>query len=337
HEELSSFQSLPGGLTIKKKSDPLHKFQAPVKPALPAGLNRLAGSKTSPAGGLSTRRPGSDLSESLIAALTGANATPKLLPGSDGRIPQIATPMVPDVFTGGDNSWETDPQLDRDWYNNEESGAMDLDSHHQFFEYENYYKQKEEELAKTQTQKKMTAKQAQFNRDNDLWETNRMLTSGVVQRSESAMDDDDGEGRVHILVRDLKPPFLDGKMVYTKQIEPVQSVKDPTADLAVFSRAGSKVVRERREQEERRKATSKFNLEGTNLGNIMGIQKKAEKGEDPEAEVDYKGESQFSSFLKDKTDAVSAFARNKTLSEQREYLPVFAVREELLSVIRDNQ
>ena len=59
-------------------------------------------------------------------------------------------------------------------------------------------------------------------------------------------------------MRDLKPPFLDGKMVFTKQLEAVQSVKDPTSDLAVFARAGSKIVRERREQEERRKVKISF-------------------------------------------------------------------------------
>ena len=33
---------------------------------------------------------------------------------------------------------------------------------------------------------------------------------------------------------------------------------------------------------------------------------------------------------------VSEFARKKTLTQQRQYLPVFAVREELLKIIRDN-
>ncbi|KAI8835127.1 P-loop containing nucleoside triphosphate hydrolase protein [Chytridium lagenaria] len=212
---------------------------------------------------------------------------------------------------------------------------MDDDIHHEFIEYEQYYTQKEEELKKTQV-KKQTAKQAQYNRDNDLWETNRLLTSGVAQRAEADSNEDDSEGRVHILVRDIKPPFLDGKMVYTKQLEPIQSVKDPTADLAIIARNGSRLVRERREQEERRKAASKFNLEGTNLGNIMGIVKPKESDEPAATGDDFKGESQFSTHMKEKTDAVSSFARSKTLAEQREYLPVFAVREELLSIIRDN-
>lgn len=55
-----------------------------------------------------------------------------------------------------------------------------------------------------------------------------------------------------------------------------------------------------------------------------------------EGEEDYKGESKFASHLKTGT-GVSAFSKSRTLKEQREYLPAFACREELLKVIRDNQ
>jgi pre-mRNA-splicing factor ATP-dependent RNA helicase DHX38/PRP16 len=34
---------------------------------------------------------------------------------------------------------------------------------------------------------------------------------------------------------------------------------------------------------------------------------------------------------------VSSFAKNRTLKEQREYLPAFACRSEILKVIRENQ
>lgn len=36
------------------------------------------------------------------------------------------------------------------------------------------------------------------------------------------------------------------------------------------------------------------------------------------------------------TEAVSDFALEKSIKEQREYLPVFAVRQKMLNVIRDN-
>jgi pre-mRNA-splicing factor ATP-dependent RNA helicase DHX38/PRP16 len=83
---------------------------------------------------------------------------------------------------------------------------------------------------------------------------------------------------------------------------------------------------------------------GTTLGNVLGVptmteeEKQAQlKDKGMESEVDYKKGSQFSSHLKDKSDAVSSFARTKSIREQREFLPVFTVRNELLKVVRDHQ
>ncbi|KAK9727570.1 Pre-mRNA-splicing factor ATP-dependent RNA helicase PRP16 [Basidiobolus ranarum] len=267
--------------------------------------------------------------------------TPQVASTSYGQI-QMEYPDEPDIHEEEQGNWEEEQtKLDREWYNLEETGTMD-ETHNPFAEYEDYYKKKEEEFAKKQA-KKLSVRQKQYNEDNDLWETNRMLTSGVVQRREVDMDfDEDNEGRVHLLVHDLKPPFLDGRMVYTKQLEGVQPVRDPTSDMALFARKGSTLVREKREQAERQKATAKyFELAGTALGNVMGIKKEGETKDisnDADGdEVNVRGDSQFATHLKTSTDAVSTFARSKTLREQREYLPAFAVREQLLQIIRDNQ
>ncbi|KAI3478301.1 hypothetical protein L1887_59777 [Cichorium endivia] len=84
--------------------------------------------------------------------------------------------------------------------------------------------------------------------------------------------DDDAESRVHLLVHDLKPPFLDGKTVFTKQLEPINPVKDGLSDMAVFARKGSRLVRETREKAERAKAAGKVAaMGGTTLGNILGV------------------------------------------------------------------
>ncbi|CAG8493973.1 14631_t:CDS:10, partial [Acaulospora colombiana] len=239
----------------------------------------------------------------------------------------------PDKF-----QWEEHQrQLDREWYNIEEtSNAMD-DTHNPFADYSDYVQKKEEELAQRQL-KKLSARQEQYNKDNELWETNRMLTSGVVQRREMDLDfEDDSETRVHLLVHDIKPPFLDGRMVFTKQLEAVQSVKDPTSDLSVFSRKGSQLVKEKREQMERQKAAKNVvDIAGTSLGNLMGIKATDDNSAAPitnkTGEIeDPKGESQFASHLK-ASEAASSFSRSKTLREQREFLPAFAVREEFLRI-----
>lgn len=81
-----------------------------------------------------------------------------------------------------------------------------------------------------------------------------MQTSGVLQRGGVDDDfDDDSDSKVHVLVHDLKPPFLDGTVAYTKQLDPINPVKDGTSDMATFSKKGSALVRERRERQEREK------------------------------------------------------------------------------------
>ncbi|KAG8913730.1 DEAH-box RNA helicase prp16 [Tulasnella sp. 408] len=236
--------------------------------------------------------------------------------------------------------WEEEQvRLDRDWYMASEGGAMD-EEYNPLAQYDDLDAKRSEELERKQV-KRISAKQAQYNRDNDMWETNRLLTSGVAQRKEVDLDfEDDSEATVHVLVHDLKPPFLDGTTVFTKQLEPINPIRDPTSDLAIFSRKGSALVKEKREQAERAKAAAKLaNIGGTALGNIMGVKDEdaeAERKEAEEAEGDVKGDSKFATHLKAQA-ATSAFAKSRTLKEQREYLPAFACREELMGVIRDNQ
>lgn len=67
-----------------------------------------------------------------------------------------------------------------------------------------------------------------------------MVTGGAVKLrdNESAADQNFRDNielednRVMLLVHDIKPPFLDGREAFTKQIQPVQVVRDPTSDFA---------------------------------------------------------------------------------------------------------
>jgi pre-mRNA-splicing factor ATP-dependent RNA helicase DHX38/PRP16 len=53
-----------------------------------------------------------------------------------------------------------------------------------------------------------------------------MLTSGVVQAIDLDEDfEEESTARVHLLVHNIVPPFLDGRIVFTKQPEPVIPVK----------------------------------------------------------------------------------------------------------------
>ena len=49
-----------------------------------------------------------------------------------------------------------------------------------------------------------------------------MLRSGVVAQVNVDEDfEEETEGRVHLQVQNIVPPFLDGRIVFTKQPEPV--------------------------------------------------------------------------------------------------------------------
>ena len=238
---------------------------------------------------------------------------------------------------GWDEDEETD--IDREWYLQDDEGGVAGDAdHNPFAQYEDMHGQVSNVLARRQ--QRMTARQAQYNVDLDAWEKSRLQSGGVGGRQAVRDDlDDHDENRIHLLVHNLRPPFLDGKTTYTKQLAPVSPVRDPTSDLAVFAMKGSRLVKEHREQAERAKAAGRVaSLKGTQLGNIMGV--KDDDDEDTtKSKIDPsrdQGDSKFATHIK-KAQGASAFSRNKSLREQRQYLPAFACRDDLLRVIRENQ
>ncbi|KAG7141997.1 Pre-mRNA-splicing factor ATP-dependent RNA helicase prp16 like protein [Verticillium longisporum] len=261
---------------------------------------------------------------------------------STPRAEHASTPG-PDVPQPTD---EDTKALDRDWYAGDEFGGHVFgdDMHNPFGnDYSAWEKEHQEAVKAEKMSSRYDARREQRNKDNDAWETNRMLVSGVAQRRDMAADFDDEEAtRMHLLVHELRPPFLDGRTIFTKQLEPVPAVRDYQSDMAVFSRKGSKVVKEARQQRERqRQAQEATSMKGTALGNLMGV-----KEEDGDSAMAIAGEedapdgetsNKFSDHMKKKAEGGSDFSRTKTLQEQRQYLPAFAVREDLMRVIRENQ
>uniref|UniRef100_A0A1J3JE29 RNA helicase n=1 Tax=Noccaea caerulescens TaxID=107243 RepID=A0A1J3JE29_NOCCA len=247
---------------------------------------------------------------------------------------------------------EMEYNADRAWYDTDEGNSVfDSDSASFFLGDEASLQKKEAELAKRLVRKdgsKMSLAQSkkysQLNADNAQWEDRQLLRSGAVRGTEVQTEfDSEEERKAILLVHDTKPPFLDGRVVFTKQAEPVMPVKDPTSDMAIISRKGSGLVREIREKQSMHKSRQRFwELAGSNLGNILGVEKSAEQIDadtaevGDEGEVDFKGEAKFAQHMK-KGEAVSEFSMSKTMAEQRQYLPIFSVRDELLQVIRENQ
>lgn len=247
---------------------------------------------------------------------------------------------------------EMEYNSDRSWYDREEGSATyDADSSSFYLGDEASYQKKEVELAKrlmrsdgSMMSRAQSKRHSQMSADKQQWEDRQLLRSGAVRGTEVQTEfDNEEENKVILLVHDTKPPFLDGRVVFTKQADPVMPLKDPTSDMAIISRKGSGLVREIREKQSMNKSRQRFwELAGSKLGDILGVQKTAEQidadkavvGED--GEIDFKEEAKFAQHLK-KDEAVSDFAKTKTLAQQRQYLPIYSVRDELLQVIRENQ
>lgn len=245
---------------------------------------------------------------------------------SPGPLPEPPSSALDQV------EWEQDARgVDREWYNLDEGGTEVTGDG--FDGYDDYADREAELIAKAGggaggagagagggPRKRVTARQAARNAENDQWERNQLALSGVTgERRQLDFDnlDDDEESRVHLLVHDLKPPFLDGRMAFTKQLEPINPIKDPTSDLAVFAKKGSQLVMERRAQREREKVSTDFflslffllsgsarqkglsltgfrhllqaaakaaSLAGTALGNIMGVKEEADQQQPSDCE-----------------------------------------------------
>lgn len=206
------------------------------------------------------------------------------------------------------------------------------------------YQMMEQQLSvKNDQRERLSLKQRQKSEEQNKWEINRMVTSGVFRVNSIRFDvEEDDDKRVVLMVHDHKPPFLEGMRFTAGQTEPIQIVKDLTSDMAKLSKKGSVLLRTIRESNDRGKMRERFwELAGSKLGDLLNIKKREESNDtaefDEEGNVDYKKSSQYQLSMLKKNEAVSDFSKKKTMQEQREYLPVYSVRTELIKLIHDNK
>ena len=216
--------------------------------------------------------------------------------------------------------WEAEQaRLDRSWYDMEEGGYQDQGSDPFMMN-----ASKVEELETKRSKEKMvkagvSQRKAGLNEDRDRWEEGRLISSGVVtQLANHSMDfDDSTEARTQLMVHDTKPPFLDGRNVFTRQQKMVLPVKDPTAVMSQVARKGSMLLREVRDKKDQDKSRAKFwELAGSKMGDAMGMKKKEKREtreealeEDEDGELNYKKDSQYGAMKK--STAQSTFAKRR--------------------------
>ena len=247
------------------------------------------------------------------------------------------------------NDWE----LDNQWYDQEE-GEVNRKENLGFQANEKELEDMEESLAAKNKAQSLSQlrKQERFLEQNK-WEVQKMLDSGVFQLADHSYETEIDSKRVVLKVQDIKPAFLKEKRVEAKLSTSISPLKDPNSDFAVVCKQGSAILKSIRERNERMKQQSSkiFEISGSRLANVLKLNadtNAAPLSEDVE-QVDYKKSCQyagvFSSIQDEKKQdgtqhknmAQSDFSKGKSLKQQREYLPIFSVREELMKIINDNK
>ena len=189
----------------------------------------------------------------------------------------------------------------------------------------------------------------------ERWEIRQMIAAGIVKASDypdleedyNAMLRGDGqmdlEEDIDIEIRDEEPPFLAGQTKQSLELSPIRVVKAPDGSLNRSAMAGASLAKERREmrqqeadnQQEKTKVdlSSQWqdpmaNPESRQFANDLRRRAQAPQSA-PDAVPEWKKVIAKDQSLGRRT--------NMTIKEQRESLPVFAFREQLIKAVRENQ
>jgi ATP-dependent RNA helicase DHX8/PRP22 len=193
----------------------------------------------------------------------------------------------------------------------------------------------------------------------ERWEIRQLIASGVAKASDYPDLEEDynatlrGEGEmeleqeVDIEVREEEPPFLVGQTKQSLELSPIRVVKAPDGSLNRAAMSGTNLAKERKELRRQEQEAVVAAAEAESKAHLSS------QWNDPMANPDTR---QFANDLRNakinapKNEPEPEWKRtvmrrnepmgrrtNLTIKEQRDSLPVFAFRNQLIQAVRDNQ
>eukprot|EP00466_Bigelowiella_natans_P020875 jgi/Bigna1/87142/estExt_fgenesh1_pg.C_170066 len=185
--------------------------------------------------------------------------------------------------------------------------------------------------------------------EQERWELNQLIAAGAIPRSEGVMSTEDSEGKkvmvvedaeeeLEIELREEEPSFLRGQTELSTDLSPVKVVKNPEGSLNRAALTQSALAKERRELREQQRTQM--------LDKIP--QDISKSWEDPTAKAQ---DRHLAASLRDigqgvgyeipewKRETVNknlsyGIITNKSIKEQREGLPIYKLRNQLLQAIQ---
>jgi len=191
----------------------------------------------------------------------------------------------------------------------------------------------------------------------ERWEIRQMIAAGIAKASDYPDLEEDyqatlkGEGQmdleedVDIEVRDEEPPFLAGQTKQSLELSPIRVIKAPDGSLNRAAMAGTGLSKERKELRQQEAEAAKD--EGAKVDLSSQWQ---DPMANPEKRVFGSDLRKRAQATQDAPDSVPEWRKavapkdqslgkrtNLTIKEQRESLPVFAFRQQLIEAVRANQ
>ncbi|KAL9113113.1 MAG: hypothetical protein Q9227_002725 [Pyrenula ochraceoflavens] len=190
----------------------------------------------------------------------------------------------------------------------------------------------------------------------ERWEIKQLIASGAISAQDYPNIDEEynatlnGEGDfeleedVDIEVRDEEPPFLAGQTKQSLELSPIRVVKAPDGSLNRAAMSGTNLTKERRElqqQEARDKAAEQAAQVDLNSQwhDPMMAPERRQFASDLRAPRDPETSSAMPEWKRATQNKDQSFGKRTTMSikQQRESLPVFKFRKQLLEAIHQNQ
>uniref|UniRef100_A0A182N920 RNA helicase n=1 Tax=Anopheles dirus TaxID=7168 RepID=A0A182N920_9DIPT len=185
----------------------------------------------------------------------------------------------------------------------------------------------------------------------ERWEIKQMISSGVIDRSEMPdfdeetgllPKDEDSEADIEIEIVEDEPPFLQGHGRALHDLSPVRIVKNPDGSLAQAAMMQTALAKERREQKMLQRE-QEMDAVPTNMSKNW-IDPLPDEDDERTMAANTRGVGMSTQDVPEWKKAIiggkkSSFGRKTDMSlvEQRQSLPIYKLRDDLIKAVTDNQ
>ncbi|XP_026406840.1 probable pre-mRNA-splicing factor ATP-dependent RNA helicase DEAH5 [Papaver somniferum] len=178
-------------------------------------------------------------------------------------------------------------------------------------------------------------------RSPEIWEARQLRASGVLPARDLPVYDEDGNGATEELAIELNedgPAFLKGQIPYSIDMSPIKISKNPEGSISRMACVQSALMKERREVLEQQRQVKLGSIPKNH--NHLWEDPLAKRGERHLAQKGVRLTAYDVPEWKKEAcgKALNSRVRSKlSIQEQRQSLPVYKLKKELIQAVHDNQ